>query len=329
MEIVQKIRWGILGLGGIAHKFANDLNLVENAEITAVASRSVDKAQGFGEQYNSKYTFGNYYDLFNCQDVDVIYIATPHTSHKEWSIKAMNHGKHVLCEKPMGMKRSDVVEMISVAKKNRVFLMEALWSRFNPTLKKVKELVEIGEIGELGYVHADFAFYALDRPEEGRVLNPNLGGGSLYDIGIYPIFLSYLLLGKPEKILSSSKFYKTGIEIQTSMIFEYPNAQAVLYSGLTSESKMEAEISGSNGTIFLYPRWHAAKGYSLKKDGVTQNFDMPTNGNGYTYEIEEVNTCLQEGKLESELWTHQNSLDLAELLETIRLQNGITFPFGQ
>lgn len=327
--MLQKVRWGIIGLGGIAHKFANDLNLVESAEITAVASRNLDKAKEFGNQYCSKLAFGSYEELFQCQDVDVIYIATPHTSHKEWSIKAMNHGKHVLCEKPMGMSRADIEELVSVAKSNRVFLMEALWSRFNPTIKRVKELVDKGEIGELGYLHADFAFFALDRPEEGRLLNPNLGGGSLLDIGIYPIFLSYLLLGKPEKIQSSSKFYKTGVEIQTAMLFDYPKAQALLYSGLTSSSKMEAEISGSKGSIFLYPQWHSAKGYSMKLDGEIQNFDMPTQGNGYTYEIEEVNTCLQEGNLESELWTHQNSLDLAELLETVRKQNGITFPFEQ
>lgn len=327
--MAQKIRWGILGLGGIAHKFANDLNLVENTEMTAVASRNVDKAQEFGEQYGSKHAFGNYDELFQSQDVDVIYIATPHTSHKEWSIKAMNHGKHVLCEKPMGMKLADIEEMVSVANNNKVFLMEALWSRFNPAIKKTKELVDAGKIGELGYLHADFAFYALDRPEEGRLLNPNLGGGSLYDIGIYPIFLSYLLLGKPEKIQSCSKFHKTGVEIQTSMIFDYPNAQAVLYSGLTSESKMEAEISGSKGSIFLHPQWHAAKGYSLRQEGHTQDFYTLTVGNGYTYEIEAVNACLQEGKLENDLWTHQNSLDLAELLETVRKKNGITFPFEQ
>jgi len=325
----QKIRWGIIGLGGIAQKFANDLNLVESAEITAVASRSLDKAEEFGKQYRAKLAFGSYEELFQCQEVDVIYIATPHTSHKEWSIKAMKHGKHVLCEKPMGMSRADIQEMVFVAKSNKVFLMEALWSRFNPTIQKAKELIARGIIGELRYLHADFAFYALDRPEEGRLLNPNLGGGSLLDIGIYPIFLSYLLLGKPEKIKSSSKFHKTGVEIQTSMLFDYPNAQAVLYSGLTSASKMEAEISGSNGSIFLYPQWHSARGYALKLDGKTQNFDMPVLGNGYTYEIEEVNTCLKEGNVESELWTHQNSLDLAELLETVRIQNGITFPFEQ
>lgn len=322
-----KIKWGIIGLGGIAHKFANDLNLVDNAEIAAVASRNIHKAKEFSEQYGSKFAFGSYEELFMCNEVDVIYIATPHTSHKAWSIKAMNHGRHVLCEKPMGIKREDIEEMISVAARNGVFLMEALWSRFNPTIQKVKALIDNGKIGDLGYLHADFAFYALDRPEEGRLLNPNLGGGSLLDIGIYPIFLSYLLLGKPDKIQSSSKFYKTGVEVQTAMIFDYPNAKSILYSGLTSKSKMEAEISGSRGSIFIDPQWHSAKGFSLEQDGETEHFDLPTLGNGYTYEIEEVNRCLQGGKLESDLWSHQNSLDLAELMDTIRTQNSIAFPF--
>ncbi|PIF00130.1 MAG: oxidoreductase [Maribacter sp.] len=324
----QKIRWGIIGLGRIAHKFASDLNLVDGSEITAVASRSMDKAKVFAEQHQAKYAFGSYQALFECGEVDVVYIATPHTGHKEWSIKAMNHGKHVLCEKPMGMDRSDVEEMLSVAGKNQVFLMEALWSRFNPSIKKVKAMVDAGEIGEVGYLHADFAFYALDRPEEGRLLNPDLGGGSLLDIGIYPIFLSYLLLGMPEAIKASSRFYKTGVEIQTSLIFDYPKAQAILYSGFTSYSKMEAEISGSKGAILINGQWHAAQGYCLEMEGhVINDVGLPTSGNGYTYEIEEVNSCLQKGKLQSGLWTHQNSLDLAELLETIRVQNGIKFPF--
>ncbi len=325
----QKIRWGIIGLGGIAHKFANDLKLVQNAEITAVASRNIDNALAFKSEYSASYAFGSYEELFQNKEVDVVYIATPHTSHKEWSIKAMDQGKHVLCEKPMGMNRADIEELISVAKRNRVFLMEALWTRFKPAIKNIRTLIAQGEIGDISYIHADFAFFALDRPEEGRLLNPELGGGSLLDIGIYPIFLSYLLLGMPEKVQSSSKFYKTGVEIQTSMIFEYPNAQAILYSGLTSESKMEAEISGSAGSIYLKPRWHEAEGYTLIKGGEIQNFDLPAPGNGYTYEIEEVHACLQAHKLESNLWSYQNSLDLAQLLETVRIQNGITFPFEQ
>lgn len=325
----EKIRWGIVGPGGIAHKFATDLDIVGDGELVAVASRNIDKAKEFGNQYKAKYAFGSYDALFKCSEVDVIYIATPHTFHKELSIQAMNHGKHVLCEKPMGINVVEVEEMIAVAKSNKVFLMEALWSRFNPAIVKAKRLIEEGTIGNIGYLHADFAFYALDRPEEGRVLNPDLAGGSLLDIGIYPIFLSYLLLGKPEKIWSSSKFYKTGVEIQTSMIFDYANAQAILYSGFTSNSEMKAEISGSKGSIYLPRRWHEAQGYSVARDNEIEHFDLPTKGKGYTHEIDEVHACIKSGKLQSDLWSHQNSLDLAQLLDTVRTQNGITFASEQ
>ncbi|WP_041633242.1 Gfo/Idh/MocA family protein [Maribacter sp. HTCC2170] len=323
----RKIKWGIVGLGGIANKFASDLQLVEKAEISAVASRSIEKAKDFQSEYNATHAFGSYTELFENDEVEVIYIATPHTSHKELSIEAMKHGKHVLCEKPMGMNLKEVEEMVAVAKENNVFLMEALWSRFNPAIRKVKELVDDGTIGELKYLHADFAFYALDRPEDGRLLNPELGGGTLLDIGIYPIFISYLLLGNPESVISKSKFYKTGVEIQTSMLFEYKEAQAILYSGLNSGSKMEAEISGSEGTLFLKPQWHCAEGYSIKTGDKVEHVDMPTLGNGYTFEIEEVHDCLLNNRLQSELWSHQNSLDLARLIQDIRTENNITFPF--
>ncbi len=323
----HKIRWGILGLGNIAHKFAKDLQLVADAELKAVASRSIEKAEVFREEYEAAFAFANYQELFNCDEVDVIYIATPHTSHAELAIKAMNHGKHVLCEKPLGVNLKEVERIIATAQQNQVFLMEALWSRFNPSILKVKQLVDEGIIGDIGYVRADFAFYAMDRDLNSRVLNPDLAGGSLLDIGIYPIFLAYIILGKPNKIMASSNFHESGAEVQTSMIFGYPNAQAVLYSGFTTNSETKAELSGKKGTIYLHPRWHEAQGYTIEKEGVVENFELPTAGKGYSYEIEEVCTCLRAGKIESELWSHQNSLDLSLLLDQVRSQTGIVFPF--
>jgi len=323
----NKVRWGIVGLGNIAHQFVSDLKLVPNGQLTAVASRSPEKAKEFGEQYAAKFAFGSYRELFECNEVDVVYIATPHTSHAELTISAMNLGKHVLCEKPLGVNAVQVEEMITVALKNKVFLMEALWSRFNPTIQRVKQLIETGAIGEVGYLHADFAFPALERSEEGRLLNPVLAGGSLLDIGIYPIFLAYLILGKPKNIKAASNFYKTGVEIQTSMIFEYQSAQAVLYSGLTSKSEMKAEISGSKGSIFIHPRWHETQGYSVEKNKNLENFNLPTIGLGYSHEIEEVHSCLKYGKTESSLWSLKNSRELIELLDLVRKQTGIVFPF--
>ncbi|WP_299162918.1 Gfo/Idh/MocA family oxidoreductase [uncultured Eudoraea sp.] len=325
----EKIRWGIVGLGNIAQKFADDLKLIADGELTAVASRDIQKAKRFGELNNAKHAFGSYQELFACTDVDVVYIATPHTSHADLSIMAMNEGRNVLCEKPMGINRGEVERMIASARKNNVFLMEALWSRFNPSIRKVKNLIDEGIIGEVGYLHADFAFYALDKDINGRLLNPALAGGSLLDIGIYPIFLAYLILGFPEKIMASSKIYKTGVDIQTSMIFEYSNAQAILYSGLTSNSEMKAEISGSEGTVFLTPRWHEAQEYSVEKNDKLEKVQLPTRGKGYEYEIVEVHQCLRNGKLESDLWSLKNTYDLIRIMDNIRKQTGVVFPFEQ
>ncbi|MEM9143043.1 MAG: Gfo/Idh/MocA family oxidoreductase, partial [Bacteroidota bacterium] len=269
---------------------------------------------------------GSYEELFDCKEVDVVYVATPHTSHAQWSIAAMDRGKHVLCEKPLGVNLREVTEIQAAAQRNRVFLMEALWSRFNPSIQKVRQLINTGEIGEIGYLHADFAFYALDREENGRLLNPGLAGGSLLDIGIYPIFLAYLILGKPTTIKASSHFYRTGVEIQTAMLFEYPKAQALLFSGFSGNSEIKAWISGSLGSLYLHPRWHQAQGYTLEKGGTKQVVELPTLGKGYTHEIGEVHQCLQSKKMESTLWSHQNSIDLSALLEKVREHCGITFP---
>jgi len=179
--------------------------------------------------------------------------------------------------------------------------MEALWSRFNPTIKKTKELVDSGDIGELKYINADFAFYALDRPKESRLFNLDLAGGTILDIGIYPVFLSYLLLGKPELIKATSKFNATGTEIQTAVILEYKNAQALLYSSFT--------------------------GYTLKLANKEEHIHLPTIGRGYTHEILEVNACIRTNKLESSLWSHSNSLELIGILDAIREKSGVYFPF--
>jgi predicted dehydrogenase len=325
----QKLRWGIVGLGSIANHFVKDLALVEESELVAVASRSIDKAEEFAKTYQSKYAFGSYEELFKCNEVDVIYIATPHSFHAKIAIDAMYYGKHILCEKPLGVNTSEVLKMIEAATENKIFLMEALWSRFNPSIQKIKALIGEGVLGEIKYIHADFAFPALHRDDDNRLLNPNLAGGSLLDIGIYPVFLSYLLLGKPDQIMASSKFYKTGVEMQTSMILDYADAQAILYSGLNSKSEMKAEISGTKGTIYINPRWHEAQGFELELNEEITKFELPTAGRGYYYEILEVQDCINNNELESRSWSHDDSRNLIGILDTIRAKAGIVFPFEE
>ena len=325
----KTIRWGIVGLGNIAAKFAKDLALVKAGVLTAVASRSGEKAREFSKEFNAEYAFDSYEDLFLCDAVDVVYIALPHTEHRHWSILAMQRGKHVLCEKPMGVNTEEVAAMIQASKDHKVFLMEALWTRFNPAIRKAKDMADTGELGTLSYLHADFSFYGLDRDPEGRILNPALAGGSLLDIGIYPVFLAYIMLGLPEGITSFAKFHKTGAEVQISVLFDYPNAHALLHSGLAGNSVMAATIAGSEGTVIVHPRWHETQGLTLIKDDQEEKLEFTKLGKGYTYEIEEVHQCLREHKLESALWSHQNSMELIGLLDRIREQMGIRFPFEE
>jgi predicted dehydrogenase len=320
------IRWGIIGCGKIAHKFVQDLALVEDGELMAVASRNMEKATDFKAQYSARKTYGSYDDLFKDEDVDIVYIATPHTSHAELSIQAMESGKHVLCEKPLAINATDAQMMIDVSKKTNRFFMEALWTRFNPNILKAKEIIDSGVIGEVEYINADFAF-KFDGGIESRAVNLYLGGGALLDIGIYPAFLTYLLLGIPEKVVATANFNKiTKCDMQSAMIFAYPKAQAVLYSGFTTGSDMVARICGTEGQIYLHNTWHMAEGFTVIKDNSEEIFNKPLLGHGYTYEIIECHKCIRYGQIESQLWSHQNSLELMSLLDKVRQQIGLKYP---
>lgn len=322
----NKIRWGIVGLGKIANTFAQDLMLVEDAVLSAVASRSLEKAEDFSKKYGSPKTFSDYQSLINSDLVDVVYIATPHTQHREWTLACLEAGKAVLCEKPTGINEGEVLQMIQKAQEKKVFYMEGLWSRFNPTIQDCLARIKNKEIGKTAYIKADFGFYALDRPLDSRTVNLDLAGGSLLDIGIYPIFLSYLIMGMPKQIKTSAQFYeKTGAEIQISMLFEYEKGMAMLYSGLVSNTECVAQISGDKGHITIDARWHESQGYTLVSEGASRIITLPTVGNGFTPEINEVHRCIKAGKIESELWSHQNSLDLIRILDWVRKDSKIEF----
>lgn len=321
----SKIKWGFIGLGNIAHQFAKDLSLIADGEIYAVASRSLDKAREFGSLYGATKSFGSYDELLDDEDVDIVYIATPHDSHAELSISCLKKGKAVLCEKPVALNLLEAQEMVQTAKKEKKFFMEAFWTRFNPSICDLLRKVRHGDIGELKYINADFAF-AVPNPEGSRLAKLENGGGSLLDMGVYPVFLTYLLLGKPVKILASSNFFASGADKQTSMILHYPEAQAILHSSFVSSSNMQSTISGTEGRIHIDPIWHETQGFSLIKNNHKVNYSFPTLGKGFTYEIEECQRCLRNGALQSEMWSHQNSLDLIEIVDEIRKQTGLTYP---
>ncbi|MEM8509348.1 MAG: Gfo/Idh/MocA family oxidoreductase [Bacteroidota bacterium] len=324
---MEPIKWGIIGPGKIARSFADDLKLVNNATLNAVASRNRERATIFAKDYGISHIFDNYDELFQSDEVEIVYIATPHVFHMDLTVQALEHGKHVLCEKPLGVNLIEVDKMIRTAKENKRFLMEALWSRFNPTIQRVKAQTDQGKLGELTYVNADFAFNALDRPRTSRLFNLDLAGGTLLDIGIYPVFLAYLFLGMPDEIKAVSNFDDYGTEIQTSILFQYPKAQAILNSSFTHNSRMSAEISGTKGTITLAPRFHEARAYTIRSEEEQATFEIPTQGRGYYYEIIEVNQCIRANKLQSELWSLSDSKNLISLLDQIRAITKISFPF--
>ena len=321
----EKIKWGIIGLGSIAHQFAKELLLVEGAEITAVASRNLDKAKEFAQLYHCQKAYGSYEEIIADAEIDILYIATPHDSHTAITIKALQNNKHVLCEKPIALRYADALQMIRASKENNKFFMEAFWTRFNPSVREALLKIKNGEIGTVKYVNADFAFH-VENLNGNRMTDLKLGGGSLLDIGVYPLFLAYLILGIPNEILAKSNFHESGADLQTSMILNYNQAQAVLHSSFVSSSNMKATISGTSGRIILNPLWYQAQSYSLVTNNGKVKFKLPTKGKGYTYEIEECHSCIKENKIESTLWSHQNSLDLIKIVDEVRTQVGLVFP---
>lgn len=326
MSSIQKLKWGIIGCGNIANKFCNDLALIERAEICAVASRSIEKSELFAQTHNVKTAYGSYIDLFNDPEIDIVYIATPHSSHAELSIQAMQHGKHVLCEKPLAINAMEAIQIFTVSKQTQMFFMEAMWTRFNPSFLQTLKRIDNNELGEIKYINADFSF-KTDKSLDSRVLNRSLGGGTILDIGIYPVFLTYMILGKPNHIKASAIFHpETGCDMQTSMIFEYDSALAMLYSSFASKSELSAHISGTEAQIKINDPWHCAQDISLIKNDEPTIINSPVKGLGFTYEIEECHQCLDAKQTESKLWSHENSLDLISLLDTVREKVGLVYP---
>jgi predicted dehydrogenase len=323
--MAKTIRWGIIGLGKIAEKFATDLVKVPHTQLHAVASTSIERAQDFAQKFSVPHYYDSYEAIFKTPDLDVVYIATPHTSHAENAILCLKNKMPVLCEKPFAMNVKQVEQMVAAAHENDTFLMEAMWTRFIPVIQKTQELIAEDKIGKIKTIHADFGFVAPFTPEK-RTLNPALGGGALLDIGIYPAYLSLLFLGYPTDIHAMSTFGQTGVDETTSFVFKYPQATALLNATFASRTRTEALIYGEKGYIHLPERFHESKTltlYETDKEPVTFTFERESRG--YNFEIEEVNNCLINNKKESVKMPLSMSIKLMSLLDEIRLKAGIFY----
>ncbi len=327
---MAQIRWGILGCGKISRKFAADLALVEGAKLMAVGARQLSTAQEFAREFPSSHVHGSYEDLVKDPDVDVIYVATPHALHREHTLLCLNHGKAVLCEKAFAINLREAKEMIDTARAKKVFLMEALWSKFLPQYQKVQDLIAAGELGEITSVLIDFGFVPQP-PIASRILDPALGGGTLLDIGIYNVFFALTFLGKPDEIEATMTPASTGVDEQCAILFKYKSgAMAQLFSSFLTNLGTEADIGGTKNRIRLTSRFYAPSARIEIFSGREETKQMiPVDkepGSGYQYEARHVGECLRKGLTESPVMTHDDSLLLMETLDRIRAVAGIHYP---
>lgn len=322
----EKINWGIIGPGKIAGKFAQDLQLVENAVLHGIASRDSERSDAFAKKYNAVRVFDNYEALAADPEVDIIYVATPHVFHFEQTMLCLRSGKAVLCEKPFGMNAQEVKIMTEEARSRNLFLMEALWTRFIPGTEKLLELIQKDTIGKVQYVKADFGFLG-DGNKDSRVYNPDLGAGTLLDIGIYPVYLSLLLLGIPDQIKAVASFTDTGVDSFCAIISDYFSGEkAFSESTILSNTPIEAFIYGDKGSIKMHSRFHHTERLTMQlNDNTSETFNLPYIGNGYYHEIVEVMDCLKQGKTESDKMSHSMSLALIKTLDNIREDIGLKY----
>lgn len=325
-EAQQIVRWGVIGLGKISRKFAHDLQLVEGGILAAVASRTLEKAEAFKSEFAAEHAFGSYQEMLESGTVDMVYIGTPHHLHAENSIACLQEGLGVLCEKPSTINAHQLQEVLQVAKVQNAYYMEALWTRFLPATEKLLELLEGGSMGKVLEVEAEFCFEA-EKKLEGRLYNMSLGGGAILDIGIYPIFLAYLLLGVPDTIKAEGQLSETGSDQTCSMRFGYDkHRSAHLHASILYESKMPARINCERGTIMLDSRWHEAAGMTVIEAGKeVRRIEAPFKGKGFTHQIQSSQAAFRGGQNQNHLWTHLNSLEMMQIMDEVRSQVGVQY----
>ncbi len=323
------VKWGIIGPGRIARKFATDLAGVPGAELYAVASSDIRRAQSFAAEFGVQHVYGSYNEMVHCPGLQVVYIATPHAFHMEQALICLEAGISVLCEKPMALNADQVRRMTDAAKRYETFLMEAIWSRFLPTTKKILELIAAGTIGRVTFVKADFGFRSGYDPAQ-RTYHPSLGGGALLDIGIYPLFLATLLMGIPERVHAVAHVAPTGVDETVAAVLSYAGGGiAMMDATFAHKTPTEAFIYGDNGgCIHVLSRFHGPnEGFTLTlPDRETEFFLYEWDNLGYRYEILEVMQCLREGKKESDLLPLTFSQTLIGIMDEIRRQTGVVYP---
>jgi predicted dehydrogenase len=319
---MKKYNWAILGCGKIAKKFSKDLATLNNANLFAVASRNLEKAKKFAKEFNFLNAFGSYDELVNTSEVDIVYIATPHSLHSKHTILCLKNKKAVLCEKAFAMNLKEVNQMVNESNINNTFLMEAFWTRLNPQFLKIQKLIKSSKLGKIRFVKSDFMFNADYNPKN-RLYNVDLGGSSLMDIGIYPVFYSLMFLGIPNKIKTLITFSETDSEESIAILMGYKDETfAVLTSSFDAISKNETELCFENGFI----KFERNKTIHLNCDGRNQFIEIEEDQNfGFQHEAKHVMNCLNKKLTQSPILSHEFSKNLISILDKIRKESNIVF----
>ena len=324
---MSNFSWGILGPGGIAQAFAKDLTFIEGHTIGAVGSRSIANAQSFAKTFGGT-AYGSYEELVADSDIDAIYVATPHPAHHDNVILALNAGKPVLCEKPFAVNAQQAQAMVDAAAKNKVALMEAMWARFLPHYAKVREIVASGVLGPILSIHADHGQRLADQGIA-RLVDPQLAGGALLDLGIYPISFAHMILGNPSSITSTAVMTDRGVDAQTSMIFSYDNgAQAVLTTTMIEQTPCRAVVAGLHGWLEIDRTFYnPASMRVILNDGSVTEYPNAYVGHGLREQAESFKQIVQSGAVESKDLTWKDTVDIMKSMDTVRSQIGLKYPF--
>jgi len=322
----QPVRWGILGAGRIAEKFCAGITMVDGASVYAIASRDADNARAFAARWKAPVHYHQYSALMSDENIDIIYIATPHTFHHAQTIACLQHNKPVLCEKPMSLGYHLTKEMTDLATEKKLFLMEGMWTACMPFIEKIQTIIKAGTIGTLQYISADFGFTAPIDPE-GRLFNPALGGGAMMDVGIYPLYLAVSLLGEPTDVKGVAGIAASGIDEYANVVLQFAGgATAHLFASITTTTPIEAIIVGSKGKIRINNPWFKATTFLLElQEGTSETYSFPHAGNGFEHEIQEVMDCLQHHRLQSEKMPHRLTLAVSKTMDRILEAVGVSY----
>lgn len=323
----EPIRWGIVSTGHIAGVFTSDLGLLPDHTVVAVGSRDLTRAQEFARRHGIPRAYDSYAALAEDPEVQVVYIATPHSDHAATARLCLEAGKAVLCEKPFTVNAKEASELASLARSRGVFCMEAMWMWCNPIHRRLYAALAAGEIGAVRTVTADLGFRARYDPTD-RLFAPELAGGALLDVGIYPLSFAYRILGPPDGLTVHAELAPTGVDSMTAMQLEYAGgAVAHLVGSFDATLSSRATISGTDGWIELPADFQVASRYTVHRPNAEPlTYREQLIGSGYVYEAQEVARCLREGRAESTIVPLDDTLAVMELMDRIREQTGVRYP---